>query len=260
MPFWGSSFQSNTMLPGRRPNGICSIQPFGHNRHMPQIGGSALSGGRGAGSPSNKMWSGSSPTCMLSFVLIHPTVWPPEAYTNVADRTVQTDRQDTQREVYKRSPKNDGRRHLGFSKMAWDIDLHATLRFDVVQRSRYMAIFERPFIKRLALCYQTIVLSVLSCLSVTMVYCGQTVGWIDTKLGMQVGLWPWPHCVRWGPATPPTKGHSPQFSAHIFCGQMAGLIKIPLGMEVGLGPGNFVLDVDPATTSPKGSEPPILGP
>ena len=29
---------------------------------------------------------------------------------------------------------------------------------------------------------------VLSCLSVTLVYCGQTVGWIKMKLGMQVGL------------------------------------------------------------------------
>jgi len=26
------------------------------------------------------------------------------------------------------------------------------------------------------------------CLSVTLVYCGQTVGWIKMKLGMQVGL------------------------------------------------------------------------
>ena len=28
----------------------------------------------------------------------------------------------------------------------------------------------------------------LSCLSVTLVYCGQTVAWIKMKLGMQVGL------------------------------------------------------------------------
>jgi len=26
------------------------------------------------------------------------------------------------------------------------------------------------------------------CLSVTLVYCGQTVGWIKVKLGMEVGL------------------------------------------------------------------------
>jgi len=59
-------------------------------------------------------------------------------------------------------------------------------------------VFGRPFVKRFALCYQTVVclsvcLSVcpgLSCLSVTLVYCGQTVGWIKMKLGMQVGLGP----------------------------------------------------------------------
>ena len=33
-------------------------------------------------------------------------------------------------------------------------------------------------------------LSVLSVLSVTLVYCGQTVGWIKMKLGMPVGLGP----------------------------------------------------------------------
>ena len=30
----------------------------------------------------------------------------------------------------------------------------------------------------------------LSCLSVTLVYCGQTVGWINVKLGTEVGLGP----------------------------------------------------------------------
>ena len=49
--------------------------------------------------------------------------------------------------------------------------------------------FGRPFVKRFALCYWTVVcLSV--CLSVTLVYCGQTVGWIKMPLGMEVGLGP----------------------------------------------------------------------
>jgi len=34
------------------------------------------------------------------------------------------------------------------------------------------------------------VCSVLSVLSVTLMYCGQTVGWIEMKLGMKVGLSP----------------------------------------------------------------------
>jgi len=55
------------------------------------------------------------------------------------------------------------------------------------------------------------------CLSVTLVYCGQTVGWIKTKLGTEVGL-SRPHCVRWGLALP-QRGAVPQFSALVYCGQ-----------------------------------------
>jgi len=45
---------------------------------------------------------------------------------------------------------------------------------------------------------------VLSVLSVTLVYCGQTDRWIKMKLGTQVGLEPWPHCVRWEPISSPS--------------------------------------------------------
>jgi len=90
----------------------------------------------------------------------------------------------------------------------------------------------------------SVCLSVLSVLSVTLMYCGQTVGRIKMKLGTQVGLGPghialdgdpifgprlllaygwmdrdatWcegrprprPHCVIWGPSSP--KGAHPQF-------------------------------------------------
>jgi len=93
---------------------------------------------------------------------------------------------------------------------------------------------------------------VLSVLSVTLVYCGQTVGQIKMKLGLEVGLGPG-HIVLDGDLAPlPQRGQSPQFSAHICCGQMAGWIKMPLGMEEGLGPGDFVLDGDPAPPPQKG--------
>jgi len=63
----------------------------------------------------------------------------------------------------------------------------------------------------------------LSVLSVTLVYCGQTVGWIRMKLGMQVSLGPGHIVLDGDPAPPSPKGHRlPQFSAHICCGQMAG--------------------------------------
>jgi len=51
-------------------------------------------------------------------------------------------------------------------------------------------------------------LSVLSVLSVTLVYCGQTVGWIKMKLGMQVGLGPG-HIVLDGTQLPSPKGAQP---------------------------------------------------
>ena len=66
-------------------------------------------------------------------------------------------------------------------------------------------VFGRPFSKQFTLSYRTVVslsvclswlsvcpdcLSVLSCLSVTLVYCGQTVGWTKMKLGVQVGIRP----------------------------------------------------------------------
>ena len=113
-------------------------------------------------------------------------------------------------------------------------------------------VFGRPFVKRFALCYWTVVLSVclsvcLPCLSVCDVGVLWPNDWTDQDQNCHAGRpRPWPHCVRWGPSSPSPKGHSPQFSAHICCGQMAAWIKMPLGMELGLGTGDFVLDGDPA--------------
>ena len=55
------------------------------------------------------------------------------------------------------------------------------------------------------------VLSCLSCLSVTLVYCGQTVEWIKIKLGMQVGLGPRHVVLDGDPAPPPKRGIHPNF-------------------------------------------------
>jgi len=76
-------------------------------------------------------------------------------------------------------------------------------------------------------------LSVLSsCLSVTLMHCGQTVGWINMKLGMELGLG-LGHIVSDGdPAPLSQEGHRPQFSVHVCCGQTAGWIKMPLCREV----------------------------
>jgi len=70
-------------------------------------------------------------------------------------------------------------------------------------------------------------------LSVMVVICGQTVGWIKTPLGTEVGLGPGLIMLD-GDQAPPKRGTFPQFSAHFCCGQTAGWIKMPLGREAGL--------------------------
>ena len=96
----------------------------------------------------------------------------------------------------------------------------------------------------------------LSVLSVTLVYCGQTVGWIKMKLCTQIGLGPGHIVLDGDPAPPPPKGHSPpQYSAYVYCGQTAAWIKMSLGMEVGLAAGHIVLDGDQAHPPKKGTEP-----
>ena len=53
----------------------------------------------------------------------------------------------------------------------------------------------------------------LSLRSVTLLYCGQTVGWIKMKLGVQVGLGPGHNVLDGNPAPPSRKGaqFSPNF-------------------------------------------------
>ena len=100
-----------------------------------------------------------------------------------------------------------------------------------------------------------------ACLCVTLVYCGQTIGWISMPLGMEVGLG-LGHTVLVGDPVPP-KGHAPTFRP-VCCGQTAGWIKMPLSTEVGVGQGHIVLDGNPAPIR-KGAQqsaapPPLFGP
>ena len=89
----------------------------------------------------------------------------------------------------------------------------------------------------------------LSVLSLTLVYCGQMVGWIKVKLGTVVGLGPGHKVLDGQMGTQllfPKRGTAPNFRPNVCCGQTAGWIKMPLGMEIELGPGDIVLDGDPA--------------
>jgi len=59
-----------------------------------------------------------------------------------------------------------------------------------------------------------------SCLSVTMVYCGQTVGLIKMPLGTEVGLGQRDIVLDKDPAPPRKEAQQPShFSAHVYCGQ-----------------------------------------
>jgi len=117
----------------------------------------------------------------------------------------------------------------------------------------YVSVFERPFIKRFALCYRIVVcLFCLSCLSVTLVslvYCGQTAGWIRVPLGMVVGIDPGHIGLDGDPALAPNRAQQPPIFGPcllLCCDQTAGWIKMPLGTEVGRDPGHIVLEGDPA--------------
>ena len=69
----------------------------------------------------------------------------------------------------------------------------------------------------------------------------------------------WPHCVRWGPSSPSSKGHCSQFSAHICCGQTAVWIKMALRGGPRSRP--HCARWGPSSFSPKrGHIPPIFGP
>ena len=83
------------------------------------------------------------------------------------------------------------------------------------QKSQVSLLLGRPSVKRFVVCYRTTVLSCLHCLSVTLVYCGQTARWLKMPLGTEVGLGPGDIVLDGNPAPPPLKGHSPQFSAHV---------------------------------------------
>jgi len=79
----------------------------------------------------------------------------------------------------------------------------------VIPIFRGRASFGRPLVKRFALCYRSVVcLSCLSVLSVTLVYCGQTVGWIKMPFpfGMAEGFGLRHTVLDGDPA--PQKGHS----------------------------------------------------
>jgi len=99
----------------------------------------------------------------------------------------------------------------------------------------------------------------LAVLSVTLVYCGQTVGWIEMKLGMQVGLVPGHIVLDGHPAPPVPKGHSsPIFGPYLLWSN--GWLDQDAtwyGGRLGAATGHIALNGDPAPPK-KGHNPPQL--
>ena len=94
--------------------------------------------------------------------------------------------------------------------------LACTARYDNKVRTRNVSecsvlalclvrVVGRPF----ALCYRSVVLSV--CLSATLVYCCQTILWINMKLGLEVGLGPGHIVLDGDPAPSPKRDTAPNF-------------------------------------------------
>jgi len=100
----------------------------------------------------------------------------------------------------------------------------------------------------------SVCLPVCPVLSLTLVYCGQTVKWIKMKLGMQVSFGP-SHIVLDG--DPAKKGgQQPPNFRPIYCGQTAEWIKMPLDTDTGLSPSHNLLDGNPAPLLQKGDSSP----
>jgi len=106
----------------------------------------------------------------------------------------------------------------------------------------------RPFVKRFALSYRTVV-----CLSCPVCNVGGLwpSGWMDQDETWHRGRSRlWPHCVRWGPNSPPPKRSTAAAPAPTFFGPC---LLWPNGSTdqdvtwygpVGLGPGHIMLDGD----------------
>jgi len=115
--------------------------------------------------------------------------------------------------------------------------------------------FGRSFVKRFAPCYRTVVLSV--CLFVTLVHCGQMVGWIKVKLGKKVGLGTG-HIVLDGYLAPPKGAQQPPIFGPRLLWSNGWMDQHTTWYEGRPRPMPHCVTWRPS--SPKGAQPPIFGP
>jgi len=90
---------------------------------------------------------------------------------------------------------------------------------------------------------------------VTLVYCGQTVGRIKIKLGMQVGLGPTDIVLGGDPAPNPLKGHSPPIFGPYLLRPNGCMDQNATWYGARLRPRRFCVRWGPRSPSPKGHSP-----
>jgi len=104
------------------------------------------------------------------------------------------------------------------------------------------------------------------CLSVTLVYCGQTVGWIKVPLSMEVGLGPGNIVLDRDPAASAKKGQSrspkkegtappPTFRPISIVAKWLDGSGYHLVRRIGLCPGDTMLDGDPVPPTERAQQP-----
>ena len=127
--------------------------------------------------------------------------------------------------------------------MAYASLLRRQQRHSGVSLLNLAVVFGRPFVKRFALCYQTVVYTV--CLSVCLSVCNVGVlwpnDWMDQDETRHAGRLGPGHIVLDGDHAPrPPKGHSLQIFGPYLLWPNGWLVKMLLGTEVGLGPSDIV--------------------
>ena len=119
--------------------------------------------------------------------------------------------------------------------------------------------FGRPFLKRFALCYRSVV-----CLSVCDVRALWPNGSKDQDETWHAGRSrPWPHCGRWGPSCPSPKGTQPPFFGPYLLRPNGCMDEDVTWYGARPRPRRLVLDGDPVAPSRKGggwADPPNFRP
>ena len=115
-----------------------------------------------------------------------------------------------------------------------------------VSLKNHLLLFERPFVKRFAVCYRTMVWPVLSVLSVCDVGLLWPNSWMDQDATWCGGRPRSRPCVRWGPSSP-QKGHSPPpIYSPCLLWPNGWMDQDATWYGGGLGPGDIVSDWVPA--------------